>query len=51
MNGLYNMSFISDNDEITILPRNYNRDLVYISGKINDKYLSVFRSDNSEPCL
>ncbi len=48
MNGVYNMSFISDNDEISILPRNYYGDLDYIAGKVNEKYLTVFKKDTFE---
>ena len=47
MNGVYNTSFISDEGEITILPSE-NR-FYYISGKINDKYLTVFKKDLIEP--
>jgi hypothetical protein len=49
INGLYNMAFLSNNDDITILPRNYYRDLVYICTEINGKYLTVFRKDTQEP--
>ena len=40
MNGVYNMSFVSDEGNITVLP--WDNRFYYISGKINDKYLSVF---------
>jgi len=49
MNGVYNMSFLSDDDSITVLPRNYYGDMLYISGKINNKYLASFRKDSIGP--
>jgi hypothetical protein len=49
INGMYNMAFLSDDDKITILPKEYYHDMVYICTKINDKYLSVFRKNTSEP--
>ena len=47
MNGVYNMSFISNDDDVTVLP--WDHRLVYISGKINNKYLTVFRKDTLNP--
>lgn len=47
MDGVYNMAFVSDDDNITILPHEYPGGMTYISGKINDKYLTVFRTENS----
>ncbi len=49
MNGVYNMAFLSDDDKITILPKENYHDLVYISTKINDKYLTVFRKNTALP--
>jgi hypothetical protein len=42
------MSFVSNADEITILPQ-WNNRFYYISGKINDRYLTVFKKDSIEP--
>ncbi len=47
MNGVYNLSFISDDDNITIIP--WDQKFSYISGKINDKYLTSFKKDSIEP--
>ncbi len=47
MNGVYNMSFVSDAGEITVLPQDSK--LYYICGKINDKYLTSFKREIIEP--
>ncbi len=47
MNGNYNMSFISDEGNVTIISHEYLPYLLYISGKIGDKYLTVFNNENS----
>jgi hypothetical protein len=49
INGVYNLAFLSDEDKITILPREYYNDLLYICTKIDGKYLTVFRKDTQEP--
>jgi hypothetical protein len=49
INGLYNMAFLSNDDKITILPKEYYHDMVYICTKIDDKYLTVFRKNTPEP--
>ena len=47
MNGVYNTSFVSDEGDITVLP--WDNRFYYISGKINDKYLTAFKKDFIEP--
>ncbi len=47
MNGVYNMAFISDDDEITLFED--GESFQYISAKIDDKYLTAFRIYNGEP--
>jgi len=49
MNGVYNMAFLSDDDKITILPKENYHDLVFICTKINDKHLTVFRKNTTLP--
>ena len=49
MNGLYTTAYLSDNGNITILPRNYYGDLLYICTEIDGKYVTVFRKDASAP--
>lgn len=49
MNGVYNMAFLSDDDKITILPKENYHDMVFISTKINDKHLTVFRKNTTLP--
>ncbi|HSD64402.1 MAG TPA: T9SS type A sorting domain-containing protein [Ignavibacteriaceae bacterium] len=47
INGVHNMAFLSNDDKITLIPKEGVHDLVYICGKINDKYLIVYKKEAS----